>query len=140
MPAIAIPAGKLLIDGIIAGVVIVGGIILLSLVAKEIAEYIDRELSDAIDRARDCENCKCGECVPPPSRGTVGVRIDWVPPSRPHAPCTGSHVHFYLRSQNPNNCQCFWAPRRRNVLCLDDGVGPSDFDPSDLGPNVFVMP
>ena len=138
MPAIAIPAGKLLIDGIIAGLAIAGGILLLSVVAKEIAEYIDRELSDAIDRARDCRNCGCGDCEPP--RGTVGVRVDWVPPSVPHAPCTGSHVHFYLRSQNPNDCRCFWSAQRRKVLCLDDGVGPGDFDPSDLGPNVFVMP
>ncbi|WP_308917309.1 hypothetical protein [Jannaschia sp. LMIT008] len=135
MGAIAIPIGKLIVDGIIAGAVIIGGIILLSKVAELIGDYIARELSEVIERARECRNCDCGECVPP--KGTVRYRVDWVPPSRPHWPCEGSHVHFEVRIQNPTTCACFWNKDRRKVLCLPDDVGPGDFDPSDLGPNVI---
>lgn len=137
MGAIAIPIGKLIVDGIIAGAVIVGGVLLLSLVAKEIADFIARELSDAISRARECRDCDCPDCVPP--KGAVRYRIDWVPPSRAHWPCTGSHVHFEVRIQNPTTCECFWN-KQKKVLCLPEGAGPDDFDPSDLGDNVFPMP
>ena len=47
-------------------------------------------------------------CVPPV--GTIGYRLDKVPPSRPHHPHTGDHVHLYVMQQNPNNGQCFWQP------------------------------
>ena len=52
----------------------------------------------------------CPPCPPaPPSR------IDWVPPSRPHYPCPGSHAHTYVMDQAPD-CQCF--PREAQVVCL----------------------
>ncbi len=40
--------------------------------------------------------------------GTVSFRLDNVPPSTPHFPFEGSHVHLFRANQNPNNCQCFW--------------------------------
>jgi RHS repeat-associated protein len=46
-------------------------------------------------------------CVPPV--GTIGYRMDIVPPSRPHSPHPGSHVHLYQMNQNPANGQCFWV-------------------------------
>ncbi len=137
MGLIALPA----IPAIVEGIIIVGGIvvgaIILAAIADRIADYIAENLSDAIARARECRNCQCPECVPP--KGTVGIRVDWVPPSVPHWPCTGSHVHFYIQSQNPTNCQCFWAPQRRKILCLDAADTPGDFDPSSLGPNIHVL-
>jgi RHS repeat-associated protein len=42
--------------------------------------------------------------------GTEGYRYDLVPPSKPHYPFTGDHVHIYVVRQNPKNCQCFWQP------------------------------
>ncbi len=61
------------------------------------------------DSCQDCEEeKKCPPCVPPV--GTIGYRIDLVPPSRPHHPFPGTHVHLYKMNQNPNNCQCFWQP------------------------------
>jgi RHS repeat-associated protein len=47
-------------------------------------------------------------CSPPV--GTIGYRYDAVPPSRPHQPYPGDHVHLYVMQQNPNNGQCFWSP------------------------------
>ncbi len=56
------------------------------------------------------DDCKkpCPPCNPPV--GTIGYRIDPVPPSSPHYPFPGTHVHLYKMNQNPNNCQCFWQP------------------------------
>lgn len=137
MPAIALPAGKVIVDGIlIVGGLIIGAIVLAS-IADRIADYIAKELSDAIARARECRNCDCPECDPP--KGTVGVQVHFVPPSRPHAPCAGSHVHFLIRNQNPNGCVCFWDRNPRRVMCLDDADGPDDFDPSSLGPGIVVL-
>lgn len=54
-----------------------------------------------------CDKRKnCAPCVPPV--GTIGYRLDIVPPSGPHYPYTGTHWHLYRMNQNPNNCQCFW--------------------------------
>lgn len=138
MPAIALPAIPPLVEGIlwVGGLVI--GAILLAAIADRISDYISDHLGDAIAKARECRNCQCPDCVPP--KGTVGIRIDWVPPSVPHWPCPGSHVHFYIQSQNPTNCQCFWSPQKRNVLCLDPKDTPADFDPRKLGPNIHVLP
>ena len=47
-------------------------------------------------------------CIPPV--GTIGYRLDEVPPSRPHQPINGDHVHLYKMNQNPTNGQCFWQP------------------------------
>ena len=50
--------------------------------------------------------CNCPDCNPPV--GTIRYRLDQVPPSAPHWPFTGDHVHLYQMNQNPHNCQCFW--------------------------------
>jgi RHS repeat-associated protein len=54
-----------------------------------------------------CPPCKTtdGRTVPV---GTIGYRLDIVPPGRPHFPYSGSHYNLYRANQNPNNCQCFW--------------------------------
>lgn len=52
------------------------------------------------------QNTGCPPCKPPV--GTVGYRLDIVPPAKPHFPYKGSHVHLYLRRQNPKTCECFW--------------------------------
>lgn len=139
MPAIAIPIGKILVDAVIAATVVVGGIIVLSAVAQSISDFIEKELADARDKARGCQNCKCRPCVPPV--GSIRYRIDWVKPhgfSKPHWPCKGSHVHFFMQRQNPSTCECKFN-KLKKVLCLDDNVGPDDFNPSDLGPDVLPM-
>jgi RHS repeat-associated protein len=62
------------------------------------------------DAPKDCpkEDKSCPPCNPPV--GTIRYRVDMVPPSVPHHPHTGSHVHLYKMNQNPKNCQCFWQP------------------------------
>lgn len=40
--------------------------------------------------------------------GTIGYRLDIVPPGKPHYPYAGSHYNLYKANQNPRNCQCFW--------------------------------
>lgn len=53
------------------------------------------------------EQSKCPPCTPPV--GTVGYRMDLVPPSKPHYPFKGTHVHLYVRRQKPYpNCECVW--------------------------------
>lgn len=137
MPLIAIPVIYAITEAIIvASTIVVGAALLLSIVDR-IADYIAKELSDAISKARECQNCKCSQCVPPV--GSIGIRIDWVPPSRAHRPCPSHHVHFYIRSQNPGDCICFWKPKKKKVLCLDTSDSPDQFDPSSLGEGVTVL-
>jgi hypothetical protein len=56
--------------------------------------------------------------------GTEAYEIHRVPPSRPHWPCPGDHIHWFMRMQNPNNCQCFWKRDYRPVTCLGPGQTP----------------
>lgn len=58
---------------------------------------------------KPCPPCRLanGQTVTP---GTIGYRLDLVPPSPPHHPYTGDHYNLYRANQNPNNCQCFWQP------------------------------
>jgi RHS repeat-associated protein len=72
-------------------------------------------------RFADCD-CYCNACNPGPNVGTIGYRIDRVPPCRRHGGCPGDHVHWFRRHQNPNNCQCFWVEER--VECLNQGQVP----------------
>ncbi|MCF1465047.1 hypothetical protein FS827_27745 [Agrobacterium vitis] len=86
------------------------------------ADEIEEAVSGAIERAKRgvCASC-CPPCVPPV--GTIGGRLDRVPPSAPHHPCPGDHINVYIRAQNPKNCQCFWSPQKGagSVLCLPQG-------------------
>lgn len=70
MPVIALPA-------IVEGIIVIGAIVLAAIVDR-ITDYIAKNLSDAISKARECRNWTCPECIPP--KGTVGIRVDWVPP------------------------------------------------------------
>jgi RHS repeat-associated protein len=45
---------------------------------------------------------ECPPCPPPPP-----PRLDKVPPSRPHYPCPGDHLHTFVVNQNPKTCQCY---------------------------------
>ncbi len=90
--------------------------------ARAIADGIDAvgEKIKTIDLAppvadTDCPpKKKCPPCPAPPP-----PRIDRVPPSRPHWPCPGDHVHIFEMNQNPETCQCF--PREKEVICLPQG-------------------
>lgn len=79
-----------------------------------------------------CENCgdnrNCPPCNPP--AGTrMFKRLDRSPPSAPHWPCPGDHVHILVQNQNPRTCACFWnrpAPPD-DVICIPQGGNaPSD--------------
>lgn len=62
---------------------------------------------------------KCPPCVPPV--GTISFEVHRVPPSKPHWPCPGDHVHFFQQMQNPINCQCFKKRNAHPVKCLSSG-------------------
>ncbi|WPB73038.1 RHS repeat-associated core domain-containing protein [Archangium violaceum] len=53
----------------------------------------------------------CPPCPSPPP-----PRVDKVPPSRPHFPCPGDHMHTFTYRQNPQTCQCFLG--KDQVVCL----------------------
>jgi RHS repeat-associated protein len=55
-----------------------------------------------------CEPSPCAPC--PPGGPFPNVRIDKVPPSRPHFPCKGDHWHYRKYSQDPVTCKCFPSP------------------------------
>ena len=80
--------------------------------------YLDRVfgISDAIARSLTCPPC------PPCPRG--GIRVDRVPPSRPHWPCTCDHTHkwWYVLNQEPwPSCRCH-CNRVEYVKCHDTGA------------------
>ena len=61
------------------------------------------------DGGDKCPPCRTldGRTVPV---GTIGFRLDIVPPSRPHFPYVGNHYNLYKAHQIPKNCHCFWQP------------------------------
>ena len=60
---------------------------------------------------------KCPACPPPTQK--PGSRLDCVPPSRPHYPCKGNHLHswVFVMHQNPITCQCY-EKKEETVTCL----------------------
>ena len=48
-----------------------------------------------------------------------GKRLDCIPPSRPHYPCKGNHLHswVFVTHQNPITCQCY-EKKEETVTCL----------------------
>lgn len=60
---------------------------------------------------------KCPACPPPTQQ--PGSRLDCVPPSRPHYPCKGNHLHswVFVMHQNPKTCQCH-EKKEEKVTCL----------------------
>jgi RHS repeat-associated protein len=88
------PEGTIIGAGIGAIVAVVGG--------AAVYDYVH-------NKTATCPTQRpCPPCVPPV--GTIGYRLDSVPPSKPHFPFPGDHVHLFQMNQNPNNCQCFWKP------------------------------
>ena len=61
---------------------------------------------------------KCPACPPPTQES--GSRLDCVPPSRPHYPCKGNHLHswVFVMHQNPITCQCY-EKKEETVTCLN---------------------
>jgi len=72
-----------------------------------------------------CQKKTCPPCTPPV--GTIAFRYDSVPPSAPHWPFPGDHVHLYIMNQNPTTCACFW--NKFDVV-----------DPSAVPPGSIPMP
>ncbi len=67
---------------------------------------------------QDCpKEKKCPECPEPPA--PPPPRLDRVPPSRPHKPCPGDHLHVfrYEVNQDPETCKC-WNNLKEDVQCL----------------------
>jgi RHS repeat-associated protein len=63
---------------------------------------------------KKCEPKKCPPCPAPPP-----PRWDMVPPSRPHAPCKGSHTHYFYYTQAPYpKCIC----RLENFVVCDEDL------------------
>ncbi|WP_425485728.1 RHS repeat-associated core domain-containing protein [Limisphaera ngatamarikiensis] len=79
-----------------------------------------REIGKCIDKCRP-KRVRCKPCVPP--AGTTMYRIDFVPPSRPHWPYTGTHTHHYVVMQSPVTAPvpCFCWPHKTGVT---DGISP----------------
>lgn len=71
------------------------------------------------DTKRDCP---CPACKPPV--GTVAYEVHFCPPSTPHWPCPDHHVHWFVRMQNPKNCQCFWKRDFKPPTCFPKGGKP----------------
>ncbi len=57
--------------------------------------------------AEECKPKQCKPCTPPV--GTIATDVHSVPPSKPHYPIEGSHVHWFKMNQSPYPaCKCFW--------------------------------
>src|SRR4051812_48750432 len=88
---------------------------------KDTVEGISKALEESNESAdappttiTDCPTdtaSKCPPCPPPPP-----PRVDRVPPSRPHWPCPGDHMHVFEMNQNPVTCVCY--PKEKEVICL----------------------
>lgn len=63
----------------------------------------------------------CKPCPEPPA-----PVIDYVPPSTPHFPCKGTHMHYFVYHQSPPpECICRLV---RLLKCLDKSTGTSSCD------------
>lgn len=93
---------------------------------KEVIKEVTRKTSKSRERAkknrekcREC--CKNKPCIPP--IGSIGFRLDLVPPSAPHDPCPADHIHLKVRFQDTRNCHCSWrkpkGPKKNQVVCVD---------------------
>ena len=63
-----------------------------------------------------CESHTCPPCPPCPAGGS---RLDKVPPSAPHFPCPGDHLHVWWFESNQEpwpSCKCH-CNRREKVIC-----------------------
>jgi len=90
-------------------VVTVDQLLGLGLTAAAVAAIVN-QIAKPKEATQKCEDKKpCPPCVPPV--GSLAYRIDVVPPSKPHKPFKGSHIHIYKQNQSPveAGCKCFWS-------------------------------
>ena len=90
--------------------------------AKE--EYDKAEAQAEADGTAKCNETKCPPCKTVSGRivpiGTIGYRLDMVPPSKPHYPFEGSHYHIFEAHQSPYpQCRCFW----HEIKIIDELIG-----------------
>jgi hypothetical protein len=92
-------------DVVAAGIIIVGGSIVLYNALTTDGSAASTTTSSETNQCTSGCTLLDGTQIPV---GTVSFRLDTVPPSKPHFPFEGSHVHLFRANQNPKNCQCFW--------------------------------
>jgi hypothetical protein len=120
--AFAIPLLVLAAEAAAEAIVFVGSAVIAAAAINEVAQTVSKERDRAEPRTTtDCPPMRtpCPPCQPPV--GTIGYDIhrthgDW--------PCVADHVHWFLRQQNPNNCQCFWMRNYIRPTCLEPGEMP----------------
>lgn len=121
--AFAIPLAVLALEAAAEAVVFVGSAVIAAVAINEVAETVTQDRTRAEPRTTtDCPQTRqpCPPCVPPV--GTVAYEIHT---THTHHPCTGAHIHWFLRQQNPNNCQCFWIRNYIPVECIPEGGTPN---------------
>jgi hypothetical protein len=111
--------GELALEGLI-----LGGAAVYTMIQTQ------RALSRSRARSEPQVQCCCPPCNPPV--GTMMWEIHRVPPSAPHHPCEGDHVHWFRMQQNPYNCQCFKQRNARPVQCIDVPGSTPDFPPGTV--------
>jgi len=92
-------------DATAGGILVIGGILLVVAAVRGIA--ISAGSADDACKSGPSER-KCAPCIPPV--GTICVtRVDFVPPSKPHHPYTGSDAQLLIVRQNgpQAGCRCF---------------------------------
>jgi hypothetical protein len=106
-----------------------------AVLAAAVVHEASKSMTDSeADVVKPCPKQRqpCPACNPPV--GTLLYEIHRVPPSAPHFPCPGDHVHWFRQMQNPNNCQCFLKRNALPVTCLPQGGQPS------LPPGAIPLP
>ena len=92
--------------------------------AKEEYDKAEAEAQAEADGTAKCNETKCPPCKTVSGRivpiGTIGYRLDMVPPSKPHYPFEGSHYHIFEAHQSPYpQCRCFW----HEIKIIDELIG-----------------
>ncbi len=104
--------------------------ILIGVGAMEATEEEDKvEAQAEADGTSKCNKTKCPPCKTISGKivlvGTIGYRLDMVPPSKPHYPFEGSHYHFYKANQNTDSCRYFWS--KTGMADASNGLPSSDY-------------
>lgn len=135
MAAIAIPiiviAAEEVAKWLLVATVATAGTIVITKVVEDAIETNEQDKAVPIPITECPERRPCPPCNP--SVGTIGYEVHRVPPSRPDWPCPGDHVHWFMRHQNPYNCQCFWKRNFIPPTCLEQGDSP------ELPPGAFPI-
>ena len=72
-----------------------------------ISDYWGEQFVNCYQVLKDKCRRPCPPCKPYPE-GTRAYRIDRVPPSSPHSPWPGDHLHWFRVNQDKVSCKCFW--------------------------------